>query len=93
MNIVDKLIAEGWYLTIVDQDHHNTTRYYILPPDDRKKWGAKWTQVPYGSLVILLPHYYNDAAIRNSVGVPTDAPASSSAGMGMPSRFGKRTMY
>ena len=78
MNIVDKLITEGWYLTIADDTTKpkNTTQYYILPPDNRKKWAATWTRVPYGSLVILLPHYYNQLA-----------------GVGMPSRLGKRTMY
>ncbi len=82
MDIIDKLIKEGWYLSAVDFNHRQKTNYYhIIPPDHRKRWAAQWKQIQYGSLVILIPHWaYVD---------PHDVKPSS----GMPPRFGNRKMF
>ncbi len=80
-NIVDKLIQEGWFLKAVDATHRtNSNHYYLVPPDNRQGWSANWKNVPYGSLVILVPGY----AMNNPRGKPPP---------GMPPRFGRRRMW
>jgi len=60
--LIDKLLSEGWYLDKVT--FNGQDKYYLVPNDERKGWGAIWEGVKYKNMTVLVPSYAKE--IRRS---------------------------